>query len=447
MFNLNLVRKPQQMIAFDADGTPYQQRELTLKLQLLVPRLQAHSAKCWLINVRQPLDYLTALLALWHAGKTPVLLPNNEAGTVANLHAHFDAVLSASDSQITTKQAQLILPEQHAAVSCAPIAALPTISEQVGLYFYTSGSTGAPKQEYKTWPQLFAEIMELEHCFGAELASSPVYASVSCQHIYGFLFRLLWPWLSLRPFANFNLEFPEQLEQIDQAYALVTSPALLKRLSQISRPVISPNQVFSSGGLLSQSAANLCQQQLNQEAIEVLGSTETGGVAWRKQLDASAWRRFDKVQISLNQEGFLQVASPYFSAEKIVMGDRATLLDNDHFQLLGRGDRLVKIEEKRVSLIEIEQHLCAHPWVAEAAAIALELAHRQAIGCALVLTQQGQQALLTTGKHALNQALSQTLRPYIEAVALPKKYRYLNSLPYNSQGKLTRAALQEVFND
>ncbi|MCE0556462.1 class I adenylate-forming enzyme family protein [Motilimonas sp. E26] len=444
MFKLNLPLTASQIIAFNADGSQITVGEWQPKLQALVVQLQAHRAQRWLLNVQQPLDFLTALLALWHTGKTPVLLPNNAAGTVAQMSAHFDVVLSAPECSLTGKYQQLILPMTPTANIELP---LPAISENVGVYFYTSGSTGTPKKEHKTWPQLLAEISQLERTFGTNMASQPVYASVPCQHIYGFLFRLLWPWLSLRPFANFELEYPEQLTHISQPYIFITSPALLKRLAQIEPCQTTPSHVFSSGGALSLAGAHLCQQQLQQDAIEVLGSTETGGVAWRQQRRNSLWRRFDNVDISLNCDGFLQVRSPYFSANSVTMGDTAKLIDQDHFELLGRGDRIVKVEEKRISLVAIEQHLMTHPWIEEACACALELTHRQAIGCALVLTASGQQALKTQGKRALSQIFNHSISPYIEAIARPKKYRYLASLPYNSQGKLTHAALQEVFHD
>jgi hypothetical protein len=53
----------------------------------------------------------------------------------------------------------------------------------------------------------------------------------------------------------------------------------------------------------------------------------------------------------------------------------------------------------------------------------------------------GKKRLQQNGKHALNQLLRRVLVDAIEPVALPRRWRYLEQMPLNAQGKTTHAAL------
>ena len=119
---------------------------------------------------------------------------------------------------------------------------------------FTSGSTGEPSAIVKTLRQLDSEIETLEAQFGAALGDAVVQGTVSHQHIYGLLFRILWPLSARRPFARTRLVYTEELAALgEQPIVLVASPAHLKRLPemqdwrQLSQGL---RVVFSSGGAL-----------------------------------------------------------------------------------------------------------------------------------------------------------------------------------------------------
>ena len=106
------------------------------------------------------------------------------------------------------------------------------------LYFSTSGSTGQAKVIHKSWGQLNLELIELQNCFNLTV-NHTIISTVSHQHIYGLLFRLLWP-LSVGAQLGDTFEYPEHilsaLSEIEQV-VLVSSPAFLKRLINV-RPNI-----------------------------------------------------------------------------------------------------------------------------------------------------------------------------------------------------------------
>jgi len=177
--------------------------------------------------------------------------------------------------------------------------------------------------------------------------------------------------------------------------------------------------------------------------IEVLGSTETSGVAWRTA-PAQRFTPFPSVELRVSADELLEVRSPFSGADDWQrMGDRARL-DGGAIELLGRADRVAKIEDKRVSLTEIETALMAHRFVKDAAAVALERRGRQYVGAVVELTVDGR-AALAGGRAALGAELRRAVRGKVDAVAVPRVFRYRDAIPVDAQGKRQVAALAALF--
>ena len=66
---------------------------------------------------------------------------------------------------------------------------------------------------------------------------------------------------------------------------------------------------------------------------------------------------------------------------------------------------------------------------------------RQRVAAFVVPTAAGRALLAAGGKTALNARLRTALTATVELVALPRRWRYLDQLPVNAQGKTTMAAL------
>src|SRR5690606_27170940 len=115
-------------------------------------------------------------------------------------------------------------------------------------------------------------------------------STVSHQHIYGLLFTVLWPTLTGRAVTPQRLEYPEELERDLAAHdsVLISSPAHLKRLFGGRRWATQARAIFSSGGPLGADASKLAAEVTGLAPIEVFGSSETGGIAWR-QGSTSPW--------------------------------------------------------------------------------------------------------------------------------------------------------------
>ncbi|MGR2826065.1 AMP-binding protein [Acinetobacter sp. 1124_18A] len=319
--------------------------------------------------------------------------------------------------------------------------------EQAQLYFYTSGSTGEPKKIPRTLKQLLNEVQGLSQSFSFDEHAIAI-ATVSHQHIYGLLFKLLLPLATGRSFYVLQMAFPEdvvqaqkQLQTLGFRNYLISSPALLKRWTT---DVILQNcqMVFSSGGKLESGVRPL----LNRPIIEVLGSSETGGIAHRAR-DEDAWTAFSNVAIRIEEQHLMVKSNHAYEDDWITTGDGAAWSDEtcQTFKLMGRTDRIVKLEEKRLSLDAIEQSIRALDAVQQCHVLVLEHEQRQILGCIVVLTEQARAQLQQLGKSAFVSHLKQQLKDSLETIAIPRQWRFLSQLPQNSQSKLNKSYLETLF--
>lgn len=319
--------------------------------------------------------------------------------------------------------------------------------EQAQLYFYTSGSTGEPKKIPRTLRQLLNEVQGLSQSFTFDEHAIAI-ATVSHQHIYGLLFKLLLPLAAGRSFYSPQMAFPEdvvqaqkQLEKLGLSNYLISSPALLKRWT--TDVILQECQmVFSSGGKLESGVRPL----LNRPIIEVLGSSETGGIAHRAK-DEDVWSAFSNVAIRIEEQQLMVKSNHAYEDDWITTGDGAAWSDAmcQTFKLMGRTDRIIKLEEKRLSLDAIEQSIQALDAVQQCHVLVLEHEHRQILGCIVVLKEDAREQLQQLGKSAFIGHLKQQLKDHLETIAIPRQWRFLSQLPQNSQSKLNKSYLQTLF--
>ncbi|WP_336354007.1 AMP-binding protein [Pseudomonas atacamensis] len=399
--------------------------------------LQSRGVNRLAVHQEDAADLAIALLGAWRAGAS-VLLP---------------ADLQAQTRQRWSQEVDLWLTDQPGDAQLHDFTqpGLPGAQldlDQCRLSLCTSGSSGEPKRIDKTLRQLANEVEALELLWGADLGEACIIGSVATQHIYGLLFRVLWPLCAGRPFVRRQLAFSEDLQRASReypAFAWVASPALLKRMGDnLDWPALSAvRRVFSSGGALPSEAAQSLHQRLQQWPTEILGSSETGGIAWRQ--GESLWQPFAGVQLSQDSDGALLITSPYLPAGHVEhSADAARIAADGRFELLGRLDRIVKLEEKRISLPMLEQALAAHDWVAEAR-LGVVQENRASLGALLVLSESGLFALREHGRRELTETLRKHLSQHCEALALPRRWRLLRQMPLNSQGKLAQADVEALL--
>ena len=403
----------------------------------LAAGLESQGIRRVAVHLEDAADLAVALLGAWRAGASVLLPADLQPVTRQRWSAEVDLWLTdlADDAHLEDYRG-------------APLGAVELDLDQCQLSLCTSGSSGEPKRIGKTLGQLANEVQALEALWGADLGQACIIGSVATQHIYGLLFRVLWPLCAGRPFVRKQLAFPEDLQRASRecpTFAWVASPALLKRMGDnLDWPALSAvRRVFSSGGALPAEAARSLHQRLQQWPTEILGSSETGGIAWR-QAD-EPWQPFADVELALDSDGALLVSSPYMPPGHVEhTADAAQIAADGRFELQGRLDRIVKLEEKRISLPMLEQALSTHEWVAEAR-MGVVQENRASLGALLVLSESGMHALRNQGRRTVTEELRQHLGQHCETLALPRRWRFLRQLPFNSQGKLAQADVEGLL--
>ncbi|WP_354686488.1 AMP-binding protein [Cupriavidus necator] len=400
----------------------------------------------WAIHLESTQEFAAALFGAWHAGKHVVLPGDMRPETLLALRAHTDGWAGALP--------QGLQPAQDIDGNAGEWPLLP--ADETAVTLFTSGSTGAPEAIHKRLAQLDAETGALQAAFGARVPRhARLLTTVSHQHIYGLLFCVLWPLAAGRALPHTRLAFHEEVvaacgDAPTGSVVLISSPAHLRRMPESldwSAARAAVCAVFSSGGPLPPAAADDALRHLGQSPVEVFGSSETGGIAWRQRAhQQDRWTALPGVAWRL-QDGFLAVRSPHLpTGDWHLCADRA-LADGEHgFVLAGRADRIAKIEEKRVSLTRIEQALAASPLVQDARVVLVDLDVGTRVAAAVVLSAAGIAMLADAGRATLVAALRASVADAVDPLGLPRRWHLAaEALPCNAQGKITEAMLRDLF--
>jgi acyl-coenzyme A synthetase/AMP-(fatty) acid ligase len=402
--------------------------------------------KTWLLFESDTFMFSAMFYALLAAGKSVVLPQNAQPEHIREIKMRVQASIGSEDidPDIVTQSAWPIQP-----------TVTLDINGDAEVTFFTSGSTGQGKAIVKKFSQLQIEISCLETSFDSTVKDSVFLSTVSHQHIYGLLFKVLWPISMGHAFVCQAFEYPEHIVNkiTDEGFAAVTliaSPAHLHRLC-MDNPLLPVKQhvhcVFSSGGPLDADKNIQLQQELECHLIEVYGSTETGGIGWRQRASITddIWKTFSGVRVAhQHKTELLLLESPYITQDQFYGDDRIELISDQQFRLLGRADDIVKIEEKRISLNEVQMRCKQHEYIQDVCVLVIGSKRKQ-LAAVIELNSLGKEVKGTMPLYLFNRLFRSYLAQWFEAVTLPKKFRYPLQLPYNAQGKLNRQAMESDF--
>ena len=412
------------------------------RVRTIAAHLSKRPAQRYALCIDDPFNFACVLFALFACGKEPVIPAHAAPGYLADLSNAYDAVLTDSDTRAPDSQPERVNPSA-------------SIDPHAPLTLYTSGSSGVPKPIRKTLAQFNAEVHTLEAQWGTLVGDASVLGSVPHHHIYGLLFRVFWPLAAGRAFDRVLSIDPQHLqERIAQcgpgSAVVVSTPAQLSRwpeLDGFASLSPAPRVFFSSGGPLAADTASKYAAAFGAAPIEIYGSTETGGIAWRRQDQTDAWQALNGIEVHRDDDGALNLRSPHLGHDDWHRTDDTIAFDPDgRFRLQGRLDRVIKLDGKRVSLPELEARLGLHPYVAQAAVVSLEGMSRERVGAVVALTEAGSEAFLERGRVALAKILRRHLAAYFDIVVLPRSWRFRFALPFDARGKLPAAAVAGAFN-
>lgn len=382
------------------------------------------------------------------AGGVSLVIPYAVSRRAAeNIHREIPlSAVVAENRELAPAGIPAIVPSPEAASAESIPAMTPAIGPDAPfLYFFTGGSTGRPQMWTKTARNLLAEA-RFQAGFHGIGPTDRVVATVPPHHIYGFLFSVLVPFVASAAVVPRVFVFPEEIRAALVRYRptiYVSVPVHYRILNGGEIPGETLRLAFSSAGRLAPEDADYFHGETGVPLLEVYGSTETGGLAWRcRARGETELTPFEIVDWKIEEERLL-VNSPFVGPDAprdgdrfFRTGDRIQALPDGRWALLGRADGIVKVGGKRVDLHRIEEVLKGMDGVSDAVAISLAAeGGREAEVFALV---QGNADPAT-----LRSALAEILEPH----AMPRRVRVVDRIPVTPSGKYDRRGIEGMFGE
>ena len=412
---------------------------------------QSQDVKDYILHCEDYWYFLCTYVALLQCKKAVYITQTISENFMAEVKK--PGVSFITDQNVPLDDTSFFIPdliEKAEIPSEAEIRTCPEINdEETEIYLYTSGSTGKPKTVRHTMKEIETDNNVVISLWGEEYFKRKQITTVSQHHVYGFYWCICLPFALGLPFRRKRIEFPSEFEKLtDTSYVLVSTPAFLKRTVEVLDKLDMKDVFISvSGGAVSEELAVQTEKLFGFCPMEGYGSTETSGIAYRQQSrDGLIWTPYDCVKLWVGEDGCLNVISPFIKDPAgVATADLVEIYEDGRFLLKGRSDSIVKIEEKRISMTEVENRLLESGLVSEVKVVALSNDVRQYLAAALVLNEKGRQQFANSEKFEINRWFHDFLMKYFENVVIPKKWRFVEKLPSDVQGKIHKLEVMALF--
>ena len=383
--------------------------------------------------------FLVAFCAVALRGQVTLLPPSRAPAVVSATLAQHACSYSLGDVPLAQAPAgHWRMPDELPRLE----GAAPVIEERAVVAIgFTSGSTGSPQPNAKTWAAFRAStgqnLAALQGLWQGH-AQPNVVATVPPQHMYGLELSVLLPLLGPAAVHAGRPFFPEDvaraLEECPEPRLLATTPVHLRALLESGVALPSLCGIVSATAPLSRELAVAVEARFGCEVREVFGSTETCVIARRRTAVESAWTPLPGVGLQPRPDG-TAVQAAHLPAT-VVLADLVEVQDDGRFHLRGRQSDLLEIAGKRASLGDLTLRLLAIPGVVDG--VMLQPEADEARGLARV-------AALVVAPGLDEAAILAALRESIDPVFLPRPLKIVAALPRSETGKLPRAELLRLL--
>ena len=292
------------------DGDDETQRELVAQAHRIAAVLGPAGGRV-VLSCRHARSAVPGLLGAWSAGATVELLPNVQPGTLDRVDADPDVAYVLHDD--AARQGRSPKALHVPAILAAPARPAPPRAAawpEIAVRMTTSGTTERPRYVTKAMAQLLAELDVLAAVIPAARC---VLSTVPSSHLYGLLFGVLLPLRFGARIASDGALLPADVAaSIERGGAdlVVSTPAHLRAMADADMP--RGLRVITSGARMPAELHLSLAARHGWQVTDVLGSTETGGIATRAH-PMHAWTPLPGVGVSA-PDGRLVVESPWCGA-------------------------------------------------------------------------------------------------------------------------------------
>ena len=433
-------RHPDSIFAWQ-DGKAISTRRFLADVLSLAETLPEHS---YMLNLcADRYRFVVVFSAAMVRGQISLLPPNHTPDLINRLSQQYASLYCMTDGANGPATLQTMhYPDSSGADlrnPDLPDTAMPEIpAKQVAAIVFTSGSTGNPMPNLKTWGAISQSVtVEASRLGILNRGDLTLLGTVPAQHMYGFESTALIAMQggvilhAAKPF--FPADISAMLHQIPGPRALVTTPVHLRALITNQTALPQLELIVCATAPLTHEMAVQAEKLYGAPLHEIYGFTEAGQIASRRTAMTDEWRTFDG--LALHQTGDTTYVSGGHVVGELPLSDIVELHGDTTFLLHGRTADLINIAGKRTSLASLNHHLNSIKGVHDGVFFMPdEKAGETARLTAFVVAPE------LSGSDILS-----ALRQRIDAIFLPRPLHKVDALPRNATGKLTRASLENLF--
>jgi acyl-coenzyme A synthetase/AMP-(fatty) acid ligase len=326
------------------------------------------------------------------------------------------------------------------------LATIPPPPAQCRHLKYTSGTNGTARVVAFTEEQLAADADNIVSTMRLS-AACPNLGVISMAHSYGFSNLVLPLLLHGMPLILVAAPLPEMIRRAAESEARITLaavPAMWRAWSEAAAIPTNIALAISAGAPLPLPLEQTVFQETGVKIHNFLGASECGGIAYDQTNTPRTDPTFvgtnmDNVQLELNDDGCLtvrgkSVGETYWPEKTDALGsgifetsDLAELIDGQVF-LRGRLSDQINVAGRKVSPEKIEHALLAHPQVRECLVFGRPSAD----------SSRTEEIVAVVAARATEAALKHFLLETLPAWQVPRDWRFVESLPVNARGKMSR---------
>ncbi|MFV0475475.1 MAG: AMP-binding protein [Pikeienuella sp.] len=422
------------MLCFDHDGAIDRDR-FAGDVAALRPAIAWASHFCNLAADRY--DFMVGLAAALLNGQRVVLPTADASEAIA-------AVLAEAETPLLFRTRPACPPSRGDGVALmAELAASEAVIE-----VFTSGSTGAPKRQRKTWRMLAvgAEVTTeiLRRC-GLEPTRCGILGATPHQHMFG-LESALFAGLALGwPLHRGRIFYPADIASAVadarlcglDSLALSVSPVHLRHLEPALMETPEIRAIVSATAPLPRSLAERLEARGDLAVMEIYGSSETGSISLRRTARDELWEPVAGFTLRV-EEGRTFAMAPHLPGPTPV-GDLVEIEADSRFRLLGRDADMISVAGKRASRGALTEALLEVEGVIDGVVLHEASESRDWIGVAIVRDP----AILPDDAAAKAAIRKRFLRRFDAAMA-PRRVVAVERLPRNDIGKIPAVELDAL---
>ena len=314
---------------------------------------------------------------------------------------------------------------------------VPTIpADQVIACVFTSGTTGEPQPNLKTWGGLVLDVREEAQ----RLVLGPGHAilgTVPPQHMYGFESTVLLPLIcgatltDARPFYPADID--AAVRRVPAPRTMFTTPFHLRAWMESGDPA-PIEMLVSATAPLSVGLAREAEERTGAVLYEIYGCTEAGQVATRRTSQSFEWEAFEGLRV-WNEGSQAMVSGGHVERPTPLMDIIEADAGGKRFMLHGRIADLVNIAGKRNSIGYLDHQLTSIPGVVDGAFFHPDESEIDGVTRLM--------AFVVAPQLEVAQVLA-ALRERIDAAFMPRPLVRVERLPRQLTGKLPREALRAL---